>query len=270
MRLLRSTNREDVLLAFEIAQGMPDLQPLIEAYQPLGRVSGISSNDGEIIPAQVLALNKIEELSVGTIPVLPEIIWELKHLRKLTIHNMSLKKLPNDITKLQSLEWLRLFNAPLDDLPDSLLHLKKLRKLEIIASVDVFPVKICVLEQLKELTLRRNQITHIPAEIGLLNNLEMLEVSEHPQLTALPPEIGKLTKMIYLDVSENPIFTLPSEVGQFERLTYLSATNTDLQHLPTELKQLKKLEQLDIMNVPISVKEVELLKEQLPNCVIRH
>ncbi|HAS39297.1 MAG TPA: hypothetical protein DCS93_02405 [Microscillaceae bacterium] len=267
LRLLRSTNREDVTLAFEIAQGMPDLQPLIEAYQPLGRVSGIVSNNGEIIPAQVLALNRREELSVGTIAHLPEIIWELQRLRKLTIHNMPLKNLPDGIIKLKNLEWLCLFNAPVECFSGNLARLTNLRKLEIIASVQEFPKQVC---QLKELILRKNKITHLPDEISSLDNLEMLEISGHLLLKNLPSEIGKLTTLAYLDVSENSLTDLPIEIGQLSQLTYLSATNTDLRHLPPTLKQLKKLEKLDIINTPVPEQEVECLKKDLPSCVIRY
>lgn len=270
LQLLRSTDRDQVQLAFEIAQGIPDFQPLIEAYRPLVRVSGVVTDANDVIlPAQVLGLNRLEELSVGTIAQLPDIIWELHRLRKLTIHNMTLKNIPEGLAKLSNLENLCFFNAPFEGLPDGLIDLKKLRRIEIVASVEVLPKQICKVHQLQELILCRNQITQLPAKIGWLSNLEMLEVSEHQQLMTLPEEIGQLTHLTYLNMSRSQITVLPSTIGKLDQLTYLSINSAALKHFPPELNQLQKLEYIDMVNTLIPDEEIVALLKQLPHCEIR-
>ena len=161
------------------------------------------------------------------------------------------------------------FNAPFESLPDGLVDLKKLRRIEIVASLDVLPKQICKLHQLQELILCRNQITRLPAEIGLLRNLEMLEVSEHQQLMTLPEEIGQLTHLTYLNMSQSQITVLPSAVGKLEQLTYLSINSAALKHFPPELSLLQKLEYIDMVNTLIPDEETAALLKQLPHCEIR-
>jgi Leucine-rich repeat (LRR) protein len=57
----------------------------------------------------------------------------------------------------------------------------------------------------------RNQLTSLPAEIGELTALTLLDVGENG-LTVLPTELGKLNGLEDLWVQGNPLVVPPPEV----------------------------------------------------------
>ena len=57
---------------------------------------------------------------------------------------------------------------------------------------------------LKELHLRRNQLTSLPEKIGLMTGLKKLDLREN-QLSSLPEEIVTLTGLTSLDLRNNPL-----------------------------------------------------------------
>lgn len=61
-----------------------------------------------------------------------------------------------------------------------------------------------MLAHLTVLDLSKNQITVLPAEIGMLINLRHLDLYNN-RLDHLPIEVGKLRKLRYLDVKNNPL-----------------------------------------------------------------
>ena len=56
-----------------------------------------------------------------------------------------------------------------------------------------------------------NQLTSLPAEIGLLTNLQKLYCNNN-QLTSLPVEIGQLRNLTYINYSNNPIEYVPPNI----------------------------------------------------------
>lgn len=68
-------------------------------------------------------------------------------------------------------------------------------------------VNCCVLE------CRSNQITVIPDEISVLNNLSKLDLS-HNKIQSLPYEMVKLTNLITLDLNGNPLMGMPNSIIQ--------------------------------------------------------
>lgn len=121
----------------------------------------------------------------------------------------------------------------------------------------------------KELHLYSKIVTHIPAEIGQLANLEFLKI-RCDNLMAIPEEIGLLKKLTTLDVQISKITdlpkqifnlsdlsdltfiggteitTLPEEIGQLKNLKYLYLESNKLLKLPSSIGNLKRLEKLDI------------------------
>ncbi|MCY3677602.1 MAG: Ig-like domain-containing protein [Gemmatimonadetes bacterium] len=81
-----------------------------------------------------------------------------------------------------------------------------------------------------ELELRNNDLNgQIPAAIGLLESLFILDLSNNAITGPIPPAIGRLQRLRDLNLRdtglENPV---PPEIGNMNGLSYLSLTNTNL------------------------------------------
>jgi Leucine-rich repeat (LRR) protein len=111
-----------------------------------------------------------------------------------------------------------------------------------------------------------NHLISLPAEIGLLNNLTELTVSDC-HLSILPREIGHLNNLIKLDLDGNLFTTLPKEIGELTSLKELSISNNPvLSSLPTEIGDLSALEVLNLhddklASIPSSFSRLQALKE---------
>ncbi len=122
------------------------------------------------------------------------------------------------------------------------------------------PRKVFELTHLTELKLGhwsaytkkdRNQIRQIPDEIGLLINLQLLDLSSNI-LETLPVAIQRLKKLELLDVSKNELQSLPEEIGVLARLQRLDLSNNSLNALPNGFCRLKNIQRLGLSNNHLS------------------
>lgn len=88
-------------------------------------------------------------------------------------------------------------------------------------STDTVPPEIGLLESLECLDLSENDLRTLPPEIGQLRNLETLHLHKN-QLTTLPPQIGQLKSLKRLNVSENPLKMLMTEIQKLLPHTVIS------------------------------------------------
>lgn len=115
------------------------------------------------------------------------------------------------------------------------------------------PPEIGKLQQLKRLRIgrkewwggERNPLTILPAEIGQLVNLEILDLKVN-QITAIPPTIGYLTNLTRIDLSNNRLKTIPTEIKQLINLTEFSLSRNHLTAVPSEIWQLNNLVELSL------------------------
>ena len=112
--------------------------------------------------------------------------------------------------------------------------------------------------------LAATQLTSLPAEIGQLTSLTVLDLRDN-QLTSLPAEIwaahvadgvvprrqsadelagGDRAAHLAerLDLSGNQLTSVPAEIGQLTSLTELHLSRNQLTSLPAEIGQLTSLE----------------------------
>ena len=89
-----------------------------------------------------------------------------------------------------------------------------------------------------KLDLGYKKLTSLPTELGLLQNLKVLWVSNN-QLTTLPTELGLLQNLQVLSVSSNQLTTLPTELGLLQNLQELYVYDNQLTTLPKEIKNMK-------------------------------
>lgn len=68
------------------------------------------------------------------------------------------------------------------------------------------------------------------------------------KLKQLPPEIGQLNDLELLDLSENLLIQLPPEIGQLRNLRFLALAGNKLTQVPSEIGHLwNNLQQLDLI-----------------------
>jgi len=110
------------------------------------------------------------------------------------------------------------------------------------------PPEIGQLQNLQTLNLSLYSLTHLPPEIGQLQNLQTLNLSLN-ELTHLPPEIGQLQNLQTLNLSLYSLTHLPPEIGQLQNLQTLNLSLSSLTHLPPEIGQLQNLQTLNLMSL---------------------
>ena len=99
--------------------------------------------------------------------------------------------------------------------------------------------------------LWQNQLESLPADLGLLVNLELLYLHQN-RLTRLPAELGQLVNLRRLALGGNRLASLPAELGQLVRLEHLILSQNCLSSLPAELTRLTRLQKLNLDYNPMS------------------
>lgn len=112
----------------------------------------------------------------------------------------------------------------------------------------------------------KNNVTEIPAEIGNLTNLEILDFCKAYGVKNIPPEIGKLQKLKYIRFNLTEIEYIPKEIGNLVNLKGLIVSTVNLHSIPNEIGNLKSLEILDIHSndlpsIPESISNLTNLRE---------
>jgi len=102
------------------------------------------------------------------------------------------------------------------------------------------PKELALLSKLKFLDLQNNKFSNcqqcIPTELGLLSNLEHLNLYFSFTKGGIPSEMGQWTNMKTLELGQNRLISIPSEIGKLSKLERLDLSRNVLQGtLPSEL-----------------------------------
>uniref|UniRef100_A0A8D2LP00 Leucine rich repeat and sterile alpha motif containing 1 n=1 Tax=Varanus komodoensis TaxID=61221 RepID=A0A8D2LP00_VARKO len=106
----------------------------------------------------------------------------------------------------------------------------------------------CKVLQKKVLIAHSNHLTSlVPKSCSLLNlsTVKVLDLHDN-QLTALPADIGLLTSLQVLNVEKNLLKALPDSLGELVQLQTLNLKANKLKALPDTLRGLRSLRTLDI------------------------
>ena len=138
----------------------------------------------------------------------------------------------------------------LTELPEALGELSQLRELSLKGNeITELPDCMGKLTQLQVLELNRNQLTALPEWLGKLSQLQSLNLSNN-KISILSERLGQLSQLRSLDLSYNPLTILPEWVGQLTRLEVLRLEDTKIKVPPESLGLLTQLQQLDLSNNP--------------------
>ncbi|MCP4711147.1 MAG: hypothetical protein GY869_21210, partial [Planctomycetes bacterium] len=97
--------------------------------------------------------------------------------------------------------------------------------------------------------LHNNEFSgEIPAELGLLSNLQVLDLHNNELSGNIPPEIGDITSLLTLNVGNNNLTgEIPSQIGVISNLIGLDLSYNQLSaEIPPELGNLQNLTHLSI------------------------
>ncbi|MBG1258115.1 COR domain-containing protein [Nostoc commune] len=197
---------------------------------------------------QEAATNNLKELDIGNKNLfsVPLEVFQLTHLRSLTLNCNYLSSLPPEIGRLINLQTLNLSSNRLNSLPWEIGNLTKLQTLNLSGNyINTLPTAMGKVTRLQSLNLSSNQFSSLPLEICKLSNLRQLNLSSN-QLHQLPPEIKNLIRLHTLEVSNNQIDLLSPEVFRFVNLSVLDLRYNQLSTLPPEICKFINLTQLDI------------------------
>ena len=109
---------------------------------------------------------------------------------------------------------------------------------------------------------------NVHSDITVHKDLEELNLSGQNLSGSLKAEIRRISNLRILNLSDNEFTGLPAEVGQLSRLEILVLKNNKLTGLPHELGNLKSLKYLDVSGNNISMTDITIIKDKLPEVVI--
>ncbi|KAF5788998.1 putative P-loop containing nucleoside triphosphate hydrolase, leucine-rich repeat domain superfamily [Helianthus annuus] len=146
---------------------LPKFQFKCTYWEPLPSSSG---NIEKLISFGLCACTNLESFSTS--------ICGLQDLTELTLKG-SIPEVPNDLYQLQSLEKLHLSMKEIKHLPDSICRLKRLKSLDLSGcrSLQDIPNSIWKMERLRDLDLRFCiQVEKLPEEFGDMKRLNTLNI----------------------------------------------------------------------------------------------
>lgn len=116
-------------------------------------------------------------------------------------------------------------------------ELVNLEKLSIqLNKIRSLPTSVCEMRSLCYLDAHFNELHGLPAAIGRLTNLEVINLSSNfSDMTELPETFGDLTNLKELDLSNNQIHALPNTFGRLDNLTKLNLDQNPLVIPPAEI-----------------------------------
>ena len=187
----------------------------------------------------------------------PAILQDMRGLRWLCLSNTNIESIPPELGDINTLERVSLDRNQLRSLlenntltKEKLPHLNQIyarhNELDDDGFTDEFFQTIC--EHLKNLDLSHNNLTTIPRQIKILQNLIVLNLS-HNQIHVIPAELfTACTGLQHLDLSHNLLQTLPAQFIRLSRLQHLDLSNNPLEHYAFR-KAFERLVKLQYLNL---------------------
>ncbi|KAK2446322.1 receptor protein kinase [Trifolium repens] len=209
------------------------------SYLPNLRVINLGYTKFKFPINSIINCSHLEQLNMnhmhqsGTLP-------DFSSLKSLRILDLSYNSFTGDfpvsvfnLTTLEVLNFNENSNFNLWELPKNFERLKNLKSMVLSTCMlhGQIPPSISNITTLIDLELSGNFLTgQIPKELGLLKNLQLLELYYNFNLVGnIPEELGNLTDLVDLDMSVNKFTgTIPSSVFKLPKLQVLQLYNNSL------------------------------------------
>ncbi|EGG17880.1 leucine-rich repeat-containing protein [Cavenderia fasciculata] len=194
---------------------------------------------------------EIVDLRKMEIDKLPPTIGALL-CKELLLAENDLTTLPEEIGKLSNVQVLDVSKNRITSIPleiEELSHMVSLTELDLKVNPPLSYVpSLANLRQLKKLSIRNLQISHLPMGVGLLSELQELDMRDNPQLKEVPYDIGTLINLQRLDLFGNNMRIIPREIGNLINLQSLDLRQNQLliDNIPQELGRLVNLKKLSL------------------------
>lgn len=181
---------------------------------------------------QLSSLN-ILMLANNQLASLPDEFGNLNALSELTLSNNSLIALPDSVSQLKNLTSLNVTKNQIDNLPSGIGDLTNLAQLNLsLNSFRSLPMQIKNLTNLTSLEMSDNPFTMLDTEledlfprVRLLQRLDLANTN----LTLVPEQITMLENIEYLDLSRNQNLELYlSTLLPLKKLQYVNLTDTSV------------------------------------------
>lgn len=162
------------------------------------KLCNLSGNNLEYFPSQVLEIDTVEYLYLGSnnITQVPQQIEVLRRLKVLCLGGNNLSEIPESVGNLINLRGLILSDNSLETLPGSIANLKNLKSLLLHKNrLRTLPTEIVALKCLSELSLREN-----PLVVNFVNDMQ----HNPPSLLELA---GRVIKLHNIDIPDGELPT---------------------------------------------------------------
>ncbi|MCH8330077.1 MAG: leucine-rich repeat domain-containing protein [Bacteroidetes bacterium] len=221
------------------------------------------------------ALSLIGRVSKNDINDLLEAASTLPKLNSLTLKNNGLTRIPSSISDLRNIDRIQIEGN--HDLNYSVFF-KKLLKQNSLGIIHLddnalrkLPPVFKKHEQLNRLFITNNYDLDLEQAIKVLQPLTNLEELALPinQITDLPANIGNLDQLLIIDLRSNSIATLPEEMKNMDKLVSLSIEGNLIDDPAAELEKIKHLDiKFLSLDEGLSPEEITSIQTLFPNARI--
>lgn len=215
------------------------------------RTLEVYSCGDKIMPAAIGNQQYLDSLIIDTwyVDSIPQEIWKLASLKKLSLLMLELNELPEGIGNLQALEKLKLHD---------ICHTTVTRD-----SLKTLPSAIGRLQNLRHLVLINNYITELPAAIGKLSSLVEFRCQEDA-LKVIPESFSNLEKLRVINLHAYTLEDLPESFCKFPYLEKFTLNCNSLKKLPLSIGDLRSVHkmfiQAPLQDIPSSFSKLSSLR----------
>ncbi|KAF9879780.1 protein phosphatase 2C [Colletotrichum karsti] len=173
---------------------------------------------------------------------LPPSLAKAARLTYLDVSNNRVEQLDSsDLDGLHGILKLNMANNRLKALPAYFGAYRALRNLNISSNfLDQFPLFLCNVGSLVELDLSFNNISSLPNEIGKLQNLEKLVMTNNRLSGSMPSSFRQLTALRELDIKYNAINSIDI-ISELPKLEILSADHNYVSQFVGSFERIRSL-----------------------------